>query len=190
VKIGDKKNLQQKQVLIMAIVMGVVIVFLFKNFAYDTLNSRIQAVGVKLTEAKAKLAEANAIADKKEIIERELAVLQNKLAYMGEMLPQKKEIPKFLKTIISRSNDNSIRMITFQPSAIITREFYNEVPVSVNIKGSFNNLGQFFTKVGNLNRIVNVENVQLSATPGENARETLSASFTLKTFTYTEGGVN
>jgi type IV pilus assembly protein PilO len=190
VKIGDKKNLQQKQVLIMAVVMCVVILFLFKNFAYDTLHVKIQSVDVKLNEAKAKLADANSIADKKELIDKEMAMLQNKLSYMGEMLPQRKEIPKFLKTIISRANDNTIRMITFQPTAIITREFYNEVPVTVNIRGSFNNLGQFFAKVGNLNRIVNVENVQLSANPGENSRETISASFTLKTFTYTEGGGN
>lgn len=189
-KIGDKKDLQQKQVLIMTIVMGVVILFLFKNFAYDTLSSKIQRVEVKLKEAKAKLADANSIADKKELIDKELATLQHKLAYMGEMLPQKKEIPKFLKTIISQANDNTIRMITFQPTAIIAREFYNEVPVTVNIRGSFNNLGQFFARVGNLNRIVNVENVQLAASPGENPRETLNASFTLKTFTYTEGGVN
>ena len=110
---------------------------------------------------------------------------------MGEMLPQKKEIPKFLKTIISRANDSSIRMVTFQPTAIITREFYNEVPVTVNVRGSFNNLGQFFAKIGNLNRIVNVENVQLTAaTSVDNPRETLNAAFTIKTFTYTEGGGN
>lgn len=189
-KIGDKKNLQQKQVMIMAVVMSVVILFLFKNFAYDTLHAKTQAIDTKLNEAKAKLADANSIADKKELIDKELATLQNKLSYMGEMLPQKKEIPKFLKTIISRANDNSVRMLTFQPSAIITREFYNEVPVTVNIRANFNNLGQFFAKVGNLNRIVNVENVQLSASPGENTRETISAAFTLKTFTYTEGGGN
>ncbi|MDD5492900.1 MAG: type 4a pilus biogenesis protein PilO [bacterium] len=189
-KIGDKKNLQQKQVMIMAVVMGVVILFLFKNFAYDTLHEKIQGVDVKLNEAKAKLADANSIADKKELIDKELATLQNKLAYMGEMLPQKKEIPKFLKTIISRANDNTIRMISFQPTALITREFYNEVPVSVNIRGSYNSLGQFFAKIGNLNRIVNVENVQLSASSSDNLRETISAAFTIKTFTYTEGGGN
>ncbi len=189
-KIGDKKNLQKKQVLIMAVVMSVVILFLFKNFAYDTLNSKIQGVEVKLNEAKAKLTDANSIADRKELIDRELSLLQTKLAYMGEMLPQKKEIPTFLKTIISRANDSNIRMITFQPTAIITREFYNEVPVSVNIRGSYNNLGQFFAKIGNLNRIVNVESVQLSASPGENTRETISAAFTIKTFTYNEGGGN
>jgi type IV pilus assembly protein PilO len=190
VKIGEKKNLQQNQVWIMAIVMIVVISFLFKNFAYDTLHTKTQAVDVKLNEAKAKLADANSIADKKELIDKELATLQNKLSYMGEMLPQKKEIPKFLKTIISRSNDNSVRMITFQPTAIITREFYNEVPVTVNVRSSFNNLGQFFAKVGNLNRIVNVENVQITASPSDSARETISAAFTVKTFTYTEGGGN
>lgn len=189
-KIGDKKNLQQKQVMIMAVVMGVVVLFLFKNFAYDTLHARIQSIDVKLNEANAKLSEANSIADKKELIDKELATLENKLSYMGEMLPQRKEIPKFLKTVISRANDNTVRMITFQPTAIMTREFYNEVPVTVNVRGSFNNLGQFFAKIGNLNRIVNVENVQIAASPGESSRETISAAFTLKTFTYTEGGGN
>ncbi|MBI5555270.1 MAG: type 4a pilus biogenesis protein PilO [Elusimicrobia bacterium] len=188
-KIGDKKSLQQKQVAIMAVVVVAVILFLFKSFMYDQLQGKISAIEVKLKEAKAKLAEANSIADKKEIIDKELTILQHKLAYMSEMLPQKKEIPKFLKTIATRANDHSIRLLTFQPTAIITSEFYNEVPVTVNIRGSFNNLGQFFAKVGNLNRIVNVENVQLTATPGENSKETIGAVFTIKTFTYTEGGV-
>jgi len=190
VKIGDKKNKQQQQIWIMAIVINIVLVFLFFNFVHGNLNAGIQKVDTKLKEVKARLEEANSIADRKEIIDKELAVLQLKLSSMSEMLPQKKEIPKFLRTIISRANDNSVRVVTFTPTAIISREFYNEVPVTVNIRSSFNNLGLFFTRVGNLNRIVNVENVQLSATPGESISETISAAFTIKTFTYPEGGGN
>ncbi len=189
-KIGDKKNSKQQQVWIMAVVVNIVLVFLFFNFVRSNLNAEIQTVDTKLKEVKAKLEEANSIADKKEIIDKELAVLEKKLSSMSKMLPQNKEIPKFLKTIISRANDNSVRVVTFTPSAIVPREFYNEVPVSVNIRSSFNNLGQFFTKIGNLDRIVNVENVQLAATPTEKSRETISAAFTIKTFTYTEGGGN
>ena len=186
-KTGEKTK-SQNQAIIVAVIMGILIIILFWNLAYSPLLSRIGKLDSDIKVVQQKLDEANSIAGQQTQIERELATVQRNLALMSEMLPQKKDIPKMLKLITQKGNENSIRFNTFRPSALIPREFYNEVPIEMSVRSSFNNLGQFFTKLGNLNRIVNVENVQLTPGGTESARETINATFVIKTFTYAEGG--
>lgn len=187
-KTGDKQNPQQ-QVMIMTGIVALAILFLFKQFAYDPLQEKITAVNGSLGTVQQKLQEARSVADKKEILDRDMANLQRKLAYMSEMLPQKKEIPKIVKIITTKANESSVKFISLRPSTIVAREFYNEVPIELTVKASFNNLGQFFTKIGNLNRIANVEGVQITPSGAvDNMRETINATFVIKTFTYAEGG--
>ena len=187
-KTGDKQNPQQ-QVMIMTGIVALAILFLFKQFAYNPLQDKITAINGNLASVQQKLQEARSVADKKEIIDRDTANLQKKLAYMSEMLPQKKEIPKIVKIITTKANESSVRFVALRPSTIVAREFYNEVPIELNVKANFNNLGQFFTRIGNLNRIANVEGVQITPSGSiDSMRETINASFVIKTFTYAEGG--
>jgi len=186
-KTGDKLK-SQNQAVIVAVIMGVLIIILFWNLAYSPLKDRTTKLNADIAAVQVKLDEANVIAGQQTQIERELATVQRNLAMMSEMLPQKKDIPKMLKVITQRGNENSVKFNTFRPTALIPREFYNEVPIEMSVKASFNNLGQFFTKLGNLNRIVNIENVQLSPGAVDNAKESINASFVVKTFTYAEGG--
>jgi type IV pilus assembly protein PilO len=186
-KTGDKQK-SQNQAVIVAVIMGVLIIVLFWNLAYSPLTERIAKLNTDIAAVQVKLDEANGIAGQQTQVERELATVQRNLTMMSEMLPQKKDIPKMLKLITQRGNENSIKFNNFRPTALIPREFYNEVPIEMSVKANFNNLGQFFTKLGNLNRIVNIENVQISPGTADNARESISASFVIKTFTYAEGG--
>lgn len=184
----DFSKAAQKKTLIIAGV-GALAFLVFSWLVFlSPLKSKINEVDKELTVTKQKLAEATSIADNKEALERELILLQHKLAYVSEMLPQKKEIPKLLKTITTKANETGIKINSFRPSAVISKGFYNEVPVELNVRTTYNNLGLFFAKIGNLNRVANVESVQISPLNAEKGRETITATLVIKTFTYTEGG--
>lgn len=186
-KIAGKQNIKNQSLIIAGVVTVGLIIFFF-NFVYNPIQARKREVKTQLDEAKGKLAEARSIADRREVIERDLIILQHKISLMSEMLPQKKEIPSLLKTITTKANESGVKIVSFRPGTLLAREFYNEIPIEVSMKAGYNALGIFFTKIGNLNRIVNIENVQMSPAGSGTARETISATFTIKAFTYAEGG--
>lgn len=186
-KIAEKQNIKNQSLIIAGVVI-IILIFLFFNFVYSPMQTRKREVKTQLDEANGKLAEAQSIADKKEIIERDLTILQHKISLMGEMLPQKKEIPSLLKMITTKANESGVKIASFKPGTIAVREFYNEIPIEVTVRAGYNSLGVFFTKIGSLYRIVNIENVQISPLGSEVNRETINASFVIKAFTYAEGG--
>jgi type IV pilus assembly protein PilO len=49
----------------------------------------------------------------------------------------------------------------FRPRAENLQEFYAEIPVDIVVKGGFSNAVTFFDEVGKLNRLVNIDNIEL-----------------------------
>jgi type IV pilus assembly protein PilO len=76
-------------------------------------------------------------------------------------LPNKKEIPALLTTVSSLAKDNGLDVLRFKPGTESPKGFYASVPVSLTIVGNYHEIGQFFASVGNLSRIVNVNNLKM-----------------------------
>jgi len=77
-------------------------------------------------------------------------------------LPTTSEIPKLLKSITKLGNDSDLEFLLFSPEKQVSKEFYVEIPVSMEVRGSYHNVATFFDKVGKLDRIVNVVNVNMT----------------------------
>jgi len=58
-----------------------------------------------------------------------------------------------------------------------------EVPVSINLSGSYHNLGHFFSELTKIDRIVNVNDINMSGGGTSDKKANLSVSFAAVTFT-------
>jgi type IV pilus assembly protein PilO len=76
-----------------------------------------------------------------------------------KLLPDKKEIPTLLRTITQLGSDSDLEFRLFQPQKEREQNFYMEIPVSIEVSGTYHNVGVFFDKVGRMDRIVNILNV-------------------------------
>lgn len=92
-------------------------------------------------------------------LEADLAAAQDELKLALRLLPTTSEIPNLLKSITKLGNDSNLEFLLFSPEKEASKEFYVEIPVSVEVRGSYHNVATFFDKVGKLDRIVNVVNV-------------------------------
>ncbi|HET7670346.1 MAG TPA: type 4a pilus biogenesis protein PilO, partial [Burkholderiales bacterium] len=63
--------------------------------------------------------------------------------------------------------------------AEITRDFYAERPINVRVTGSYHDMGAFASDVGQLPRIVTLNDVAISA-----AKDGLTMDVTARTFRY------
>ena len=73
----------------------------------------------------------------------------------------------------------------FEPKAEKKKEFYAEIPVAMSLRGDYHNLGIFFDQVARLNRIVNIENIQMSRGKGKGSKANeLTAKCTAVTYKF------
>ena len=76
-------------------------------------------------------------------------------------LPDRKEIPDLLSSLSTKAREAGLEILLFRPRAENFQEFYAERPVDIVVRGGFFNAVTFFDEVGKLNRLVNIDNIDL-----------------------------
>lgn len=79
-----------------------------------------------------------------------------------KILPDDAETPSFLSAIQSVATVSGINLTAYSPTEQIPLEFYAKVPMSLKATGKFHQVAKFFHGVGQLDRIINVEDIQMS----------------------------
>jgi type IV pilus assembly protein PilO len=92
-------------------------------------------------------------------LQKELGELDVRLKEAMAQLPSKKEIADLLTSIATKAQESGLDINLFRPRPENYKDFYAEIPVEINIKGTFHNVIMFFDGVGQLTRLVNIDNV-------------------------------
>ncbi|NOR23675.1 MAG: type 4a pilus biogenesis protein PilO [Desulforhopalus sp.] len=117
--------------------------------------------------------------------EQELQEAENIFLESAALLPKDKEIPKLLKDISALGRNAGLDFLTFKPLADIPKDFYAEIPVTINVRGPYHNMGYFFDQVSKLARIVSVTNVKMSSPKKEGGEMLLNSDCQLVTYRFT-----
>ncbi len=117
--------------------------------------------------------------------QKELEEAENLFLETALLLPKDKEIPKLLKDISSLGRNAGLDFLTFKPLADIPKDFYAEIPVTINVRGPYHNMGYFFDQVSKLARIVSVTNVKMSSPKKESGEMLLNSDCQLVTYRFT-----
>ena len=117
--------------------------------------------------------------------EKEMQEAEAKFLESAALLPKEKEIPKLLKDISALGRNAGLDFLTFKPSADIPKDFYAEIPVTINVRGPYHNMGFFFDQVSKLERIVSVSNVKMSSPKKEGGEMLLNSDCQLVTYRFT-----
>jgi len=150
--------------------------FLPKLSQIDTLVKESSTLEKKLTTAQKKASQFKFYQEKLENAKLEFKIVTKKL-------PEKKEIPSLLANISQSARDAGLEILLFQPLAEQDKDFYAEIPVSITVNGNYQNVALFFDKVARLSRIVNIDNIRMSAAKGN---DNLTTSCTAITYRFIE----
>lgn len=121
----------------------------------------------------------------------QLAEIERSFGTMLRQLPGKTEIPNLLVDISQTGLAAGLEERLFQPLNESAREAYAELPIKIQLVGSYHELGNFVTGVAALPRIVTLHDVVLKplSSPGqrnEGAPGDLVMDVTAKTYRYIE----
>jgi type IV pilus assembly protein PilO len=124
---------------------------------------------------------------------REVEKLNQDLQKALKLLPNSAEIPSLLQKISALAQKSGLEIVSFQPNPQISLDFYAKVPVSLSIRGSYNEITNFFDAVGKLSRIVNISNFSFSMPKEsdskvkiEGSKKVLAATCVATTFRFIE----
>lgn len=101
------------------------------------------------------------------------------------LLPKEKEIPQLLKDISAAGQGVGLDFLTFKPLPDVPQDFYAELPISINVRGPYHNMGSFLDQVSKLGRIVTVSNIKMTTPTKEKGEMLLNSDCTLVTYRFT-----
>ena len=134
----------------------------FVVFYSDVDNDLTQAKGqesklrMQLVEAEKSREEYQKDADEK--TRREQQAREQK-----KILPDEAETPTFLSTIQDVATVSGINLTSWSPTEEQPMEFYAKVPMKLTLSGKFHQVAKFFHSVGQLDRIINVEDIHIKS---------------------------
>lgn len=126
-------------------------------FMHAPVAEELSTVNEEIDQQKLQIAEKVGIAANLDKFEAEVARLDSELQRALRELPDKREIDRLLDRISDKARDAGLDIQLFQPQGERLQEFYAEVPVSLEVQGTFHELASFFDEVAHLSRVVNVE---------------------------------
>jgi type IV pilus assembly protein PilO len=163
----------------------VLIVGLYSWLVYIPKTGEIKTIKSELDRLEKNIRIARVRAKNLKRLEADLAKAQGDLKVAIKLLPTTSEIPSLLKNITKLGNDSNLEFLLFSPEKQVSKEFYVEIPVSIEVLGSYHNVAIFFDKVGKLDRIVNV--VDVNMIPIKELSTTLKTSCKATTYRFKEG---
>ncbi len=146
--------------LILVVVLGV-FVGLYWQFLYRPVMAEIRAVEPELNQLKAELAAKKEIVKEKERYIAELERTREKLYVALRQLPDKSEIPTLLENVSSLGTAAGLQFKLFKPMPEVSKNFYAEIPVDIQVEGKFRDVVTFFDNVSKMPRIVNIVNITM-----------------------------
>src|SRR5262245_9838289 len=70
-------------------------------------------------------------------------------------------MPAFLQALQNTATISGAELTSWAPADEIPQEFYARVPMKLTLKGKFHQIAKFIYTVGQLDRIINIENIQM-----------------------------
>jgi type IV pilus assembly protein PilO len=160
----DRLNLPAKIGIggLLLVLVGVVYGVVF----YSDIDSQIAAAKQSESNLQNELTQAKTSKDayQKDLEEKtrreQLAREQKKI------LPDDSETPAFLSSIQAVATIAGVNLTSWSPMDETIGEFYAKVPMKLTLAGKFHQVAKFFHGVGQLDRIINIENIQIKVQPG------------------------
>lgn len=173
------------------ILIGLAIFLLLGYFYYfyffqAALEKRI-TLGENLETLDRQIARRQLVAKQIEKHKQEIEHLKENLKMALAKLPERKEIPRLLTSVSEAGKKAGLEFVLFEPTPVISREFYAEIPVKIIVEGGYHDTTLFFDSVASMPRIANVTNITMKkSTLAKSEENILTTNCFIKIYMFQE----
>jgi len=131
------------------------------SFTYKVRNETISELDARHQQLSRDLERARLLVRNLEKVEQEYAILHDQWMVAKALLPEQNQMPDLLRKVTAAGQQSGIEFQLFKPQTPVNQGFYSDNPVEVRIKGGYHQTGVFLSRLANLNRIVNVSDLNM-----------------------------
>lgn len=167
--------LGQKILFFVIIVVGLFAVYYL--VLYGPLRSAHADAKKKLKTYKTKLKDARRKLNN-QVSKEELLELQKKFSIVREKLPSQTRLPLLVEKIHNKAKTAGLEIQNFEQKSNKSKEIYVEIPVAMELKGTYGELIRFLNFVRNMSRIVNIQDLEMEVADRKTGELEISARAT------------
>jgi type IV pilus assembly protein PilO len=160
------------------------VAFLDWSYFYGPRQQTLTDIHDEVAQKKSELDSKHSKTDARAAAERELRDLGAELKRAEARLPDQREIADLLSSVAASGRAAGLEITLFRQKPEVLHDFYAEVPVEMQMRGTYHDVALFLDRVKRLDRIVNVTNIQLTKPQVAGDRVTLDAACTATTFRF------
>lgn len=165
---------------------AVLIVFFSVSYFLIPLYEERSKVAADVERQRTDLAKAKNDVQRLSVLIAENESKKKVLARLEAQLPAEKEVSELLRQVSDLGIKAGLDTVLWRPGARTvhsSKEVY-EIPVNVEMRGNYHSLGYFFSKITELSRIVNINNIGLKSDGKVTSKgqSKLTATFSAKTY--------
>ncbi|MBT8357485.1 MAG: type 4a pilus biogenesis protein PilO [Deltaproteobacteria bacterium] len=176
------------------LICSAIFLFIIGAFVYFSYFPKIktqQLLNKEIKQLEKRLIVAKRNARDLQKYQKEIKEAQGAFKEVMLSLPEKEEIPSLISAVSASGKESGLEFLLFQPKDENRKDFYAEIPVSIQVKGNFHNIVHFFDRVAKLSRIVNIRDIKISRESVKSKAKTsdsnkLSTSCTAVTYKFVE----
>jgi type IV pilus assembly protein PilO len=178
----------------LGIIVGVVV--LMTGGYYYFFYSDMQDEQAQLEKDKARLEKEQHEYERRKqeylAFRNEVSALLDEQKELLRVLPKADDIEQFIENVQAQIELSGLSKVESVREAALPVEMYVKIPIKMSLTGTYHQINRFFKQVGDLKRIVNIEDLSLepvSLAVATDQQNMLKANFTATTFMFTDKGM-
>jgi type IV pilus assembly protein PilO len=163
----------------MLLLLSGLLIFAADYLLYSEKRAETVKIQEKVQGLKAKNAQGSIIRQNLAATEQTLKEKREEIDRLRDLLPDQVEISRVYDNIKDFLREQRLELKRFVHLKTVPAEFYTAQPIQIEITGTYDSLGQFFSRLGFYPRIVSVTEVEIKQAE-DNAQEvgrSVNASF-------------
>lgn len=141
--------------------LSLLLIFAADYLLYSDKRAETAKIEDKVQQLKAKNAQGSIIRQNLAATEQTLKEKREEIDRLRDLLPDQVEISRVYDNIKDFLREQKLELKRFVHLKSVPADFYTAQPIQIEVTGSYDSLGQFFSRLGFYARIVSVTEVEI-----------------------------
>ena len=150
------------QRILFSIIAVLAVCFAYYYFIIQPIFAEISSISQEVDILDKDILQRTIKVSKLSQFKAEVSRLDKELNIALKELPDRKGIELLLAQVSDKAKEAGLDVLLFKPEEEKKKDFYAEVPVSLEVQGGFHQLAGFFDEVAHLERIVNLTSFKIA----------------------------